>query len=167
MTPSKRYRNKIQKKNGCWNWMGVFSNGHPVFNVNGTRVQVRRWAWPGPYSSIPEYIGVNCGNRLCVRPEHLVAVNAGPAGKILVPPDKIVRFMIDHPKEHLRAMEKFNLTRHELIQILDTWYSSIPKAVSTRTAPMVRARTVQIDSTDRLMDDLLQLSEITEDSELD
>lgn len=56
-----------EPNSGCWLWEGSVAHGYPRLG----NAQVRRLA----YGTVPKgmHLDVNCGNRLCVNPDHLVA----------------------------------------------------------------------------------------------
>ena len=64
---------------GCWNWLGARSSqgSYPGFWVDGNFVYAHRFAYEQAYGEIPAgfHVHHSCGNRACVRPEHLIALS--------------------------------------------------------------------------------------------
>lgn len=65
---------KITKGDGCWEWNSTISRGYGVFSVGRKAFLAHRVVWELTFGPIPSGIQVNhkCGNRACVRPEHLL-----------------------------------------------------------------------------------------------
>lgn len=123
MNARERFRSKIIKIDGCWLWTGRTAGGVPIFEVDGRRVTARRWIWnKGPR---PEYIGSTCGDRLCVRPSHLVAIKRRQT-KPPPEPDEIVLYMQTHRDDVAGCMLKFDVTKQKLIDILNFYYLGQP-----------------------------------------
>lgn len=80
-TEEERFLSYVDESGDCWLWTGYCDRyGYPVFGKS-SRLSGKghRWSydrWVGP---IPEGHDVHhdCGNRACVRPEHLRAVEHG------------------------------------------------------------------------------------------
>ena len=86
LTPQdiERFWSKVNKTETCWIWQGatvqIFGNkDRPVFCKTTTYKHATRIAYELCIGRIPFPARVlqTCGNRLCVRPEHLVAASAG------------------------------------------------------------------------------------------
>lgn len=70
----KRFEDKFEKTEGCWNWEGVLStNGYGVFRLDSKLARASRVAYSIYVDEIPENKQVfhNCFNRKCVNPAHL------------------------------------------------------------------------------------------------
>lgn len=75
---AERFWEKVQKDDGCWNWMASLSKpgyGQLVVKINGKKTMMRasRIAWELNYGKIPAGLFVchSCDNRKCCRPDHL------------------------------------------------------------------------------------------------
>jgi hypothetical protein len=79
-----RFWRHVEKGPGCWRWTGATrSGGYGVFRVGARSVTAHRLVWEvtnGPIpvepagpggAGQPWVVGHTCGNRRCVRPEHL------------------------------------------------------------------------------------------------
>lgn len=162
MTPKQRFNAKVRKEpSGCWIWLGRLRDGQPIFEVDGKRVQARRWAWRS--KEVPRRLGTACGQARCVRPAHLTAVWSGPKPKSPEKPDEIVAYMLEHPRDHRGCMRRFTLTEDELLEILETYYASIPRPdAPTEKAPLVSSRSTPV-ATNTFAEALFQLVESTDE----
>jgi hypothetical protein len=74
-----RFMRRVQVLDGpgaCWQWLGGQSEGRGMFSVQGCAVMAARWSFlhhVGPVAA-GDVVRAACGNKLCVRPEHLEAV---------------------------------------------------------------------------------------------
>jgi DNA-binding XRE family transcriptional regulator len=69
-----RFWEKVDKTNGCWIWNGgQFQNGYGKFTIKGRQYRAHRVSYELAHGPIPAdaLLRHTCGNRLCVRPEHL------------------------------------------------------------------------------------------------
>lgn len=78
-----RFRTRVRLSSapgGCWTWAGRhIGNGYGAFEGGDTHGQyAHRAAWVMRYGPVPSGARVahRCGNRLCVRPEHLLLIPA-------------------------------------------------------------------------------------------
>jgi hypothetical protein len=78
MTPPEvRFDAKVAKTDGCWNWSAAInSKGYGVVSQFGRLHLAHRAAFRRFIGPIPAGMAIDhtCGNRRCVRPEHLEAV---------------------------------------------------------------------------------------------
>lgn len=68
-----RFWRKVRKGESCWTWTAcITETGYGRFGA-GKLWQAHRYSWTIEYGPIPAGHCVlhRCGNRLCVRPEHL------------------------------------------------------------------------------------------------
>jgi hypothetical protein len=64
----------------CMNWQGApDAGGYGKFRVDGRSMRAHRVIYAETHGEIPDGLHVDhlCGNRLCVRPDHLEAVTPG------------------------------------------------------------------------------------------
>lgn len=65
---------KYEMEGECWRYVGPYRvDGYPVINLDGKRQILRRVLYENLIDSIPygKLIGNTCGNRWCIRIEHL------------------------------------------------------------------------------------------------
>lgn len=69
-----RFWSKVQKSPGCWLWMAGTDGRYGVIRISGKCKKAHRVAYELEYGSIPDghCIHHRCGNKLCVKPMHLV-----------------------------------------------------------------------------------------------
>jgi hypothetical protein len=89
-TPFKRFEAMVRKGPQCWDWIGSTVDGYGQFGFQvpdeGRRmIPAHRFAWESAFGAIPGGADVlhRCGNRACVRPDHLVLWD--PAGALNLP----------------------------------------------------------------------------------
>ncbi len=64
----------VRSEDGCWGWLGSLKpDGYPRFKMDGKMVLARQIMWSLTQGSDPgdARIVSTCGNRVCVRPDHL------------------------------------------------------------------------------------------------
>lgn len=77
-SPQQRFWRKVRIPDdpdiGCWSWIGAKNQwGVGVMNVDGRPVSVHRFAWSLYFDDVaPAALSQSCGNRSCVRREHLL-----------------------------------------------------------------------------------------------
>lgn len=80
MTLSERFWAKVQKTDGCWNWIGAMSiDGYGRMLRGGKNVNAHRIAYELLVGPIPSGLTLDhlCRNRKCVNPSHLEPVTRG------------------------------------------------------------------------------------------
>ena len=73
----KRFFNKIEQTNNCWNWIGgKQTNGYGMFWTGKELVLSHRFSYELFKDKIPKGYTIDhlCRNRVCVNPEHLEVV---------------------------------------------------------------------------------------------
>ena len=90
LTPVKRFNATVHHGPACWEWLGSTIDGYGQFVTvvpgEGRRqIPAHRFAWEVAFGAIPPGVDVlhTCGNRACVRPDHLVLWD--PAGALRLP----------------------------------------------------------------------------------
>lgn len=71
----KRFWEKVDKTNSCWNWIGSFlkKTGHGQFQTENGMDYAHRFSWKLHFGEIPKGMFVlhKCDNGKCVNPNHL------------------------------------------------------------------------------------------------
>lgn len=73
----------IDKKYGCWVWMGAKDKGYGVINFRGTNQKIHRLLYAVFIQPLPDYDGVHildhivCNNPSCCNPNHVKLVEQG------------------------------------------------------------------------------------------
>lgn len=73
-SPVERFWAKVQKSEGCWEWMGSrLPRGYGRLKTKDGIVYTSRFSWELHFGEIPEGLNVlhECDNPPCVRPDHL------------------------------------------------------------------------------------------------
>ena len=78
-----RFWAKVQKSDGCWNWIGATDGRYGQFFLTGELVRAHRFAYEQAYGVIPAGLWVlhKCDNPRCIRPDHLsIGIQQRPSG---------------------------------------------------------------------------------------
>lgn len=77
MTIFEKFWKRVEKTDGCWNWIGaVGQHGYGVFSVNSTPYLAHRFSGKLFFGDIDgKEIHHKCKNRRCVNPKHLQVVD--------------------------------------------------------------------------------------------
>ena len=61
------------KETGCWNWLGVTSDGYGDFGFNNNYQKAHRFSYAYFRGEFPKDLSIDhkCRNRKCVNPDHL------------------------------------------------------------------------------------------------
>lgn len=72
----KRFWNKVNKTDSCWDWTGSTQYGYGRFSLNGRSLLAHRVSYTWLRGQIPDHLVVDhlCRNRGCVNPEHMELV---------------------------------------------------------------------------------------------
>lgn len=72
-----RFEKYVDKTESCWNWTGATRTGYGLFRMDGRILSAHRVAYVLENFTIPDHAVLHhkCGNRKCVRPEHLQCVD--------------------------------------------------------------------------------------------
>ena len=73
LTLEQRFKLKVRKTPVCWEWTGAKTRGYGQIGTGGKVQYAHRVSWELVNGQIPEgmFLDHRCGNRLCVRPDHL------------------------------------------------------------------------------------------------
>ena len=123
-TPVKRFDAMVEKGPGCWQWTGSTTRmGYGHFSVmtlgeGRQMIPAHRFAWEQACGAIPDGVDVLhlCGNRICVRPDHLALRDPGKTSR---PPTsrqlQILRVWVDLGmkwKSHTRIAARLGVRPH-------------------------------------------------------
>lgn len=110
----KRFFDKVDKTENCWNWKAATRSGYGVLKINRKLISAHRLSWEIHYGKIPENILVchHCDNKKCVNPKHLFlgtysdnAKDAFNKGRMTMPIGRNFKKM-HYPKNASISLEK-------------------------------------------------------------
>lgn len=142
----------------CWLWRGAVNpRGYPRTLWAGTRVHPRRPVWEQTYGAIENllFVCADCGNRLCVRPQHLFLSDQrrhsqtqldGPTAPNTITNDVVT------------ALRSLRARGHRIVALADRFHLSVP--VTSRL--IYRIACQEFDSLLTLEQWIDQLSELDE-----
>jgi hypothetical protein len=89
-TADKRFAAMVLTGSGCWSWIGSTDHlgygqfGLMVAGEGRKMVRAHRFAWEQASGAIPDGVDVLhlCGNRICVRPDHLALRGAAETSRL-------------------------------------------------------------------------------------
>jgi DNA-binding CsgD family transcriptional regulator len=120
-TPDRRFAAMVVTGPGCWSWTGSTDHlGYGQFLLiipgEGRRmVRAHRFAWEQASGAIPDGVDVlhRCGNRICVRPDHLALRDPEETSMLPTPRQlQILRVWVDLGmkwKSHARIAEELGV----------------------------------------------------------
>ena len=123
-TVDKRFDAMVEKGPGCWQWTGSTTRlGYGQFSVmvpgEGRRmIPAHRYARERASGAIPDGVDVLhlCGNRICVRPDHLALRDPAKTSRLPTPGQlRILRVWVDLGmkwKSHTRIAEELGVRPH-------------------------------------------------------
>jgi HNH endonuclease len=75
----KKFWSHVEKTDWCWLWRGpCATRGYPQFSANDVHILAHRYAYIAMNGDIPKEIEIvrQCGERLCVNPDHMLSMTA-------------------------------------------------------------------------------------------
>jgi hypothetical protein len=105
-----RFEKLVDKTDYCWNWKGSTRTGYGLFKMDGRTMSAHRVSYVLEHLTLPEGSVVHhkCGNRLCVRPDHLQCID---------PKDNVAEMY--ERQNYLRAIERLEKEVKELRKKLE------------------------------------------------
>ena len=138
-TVAERFWAKVDKGggNGCWLWTGArFENGYGQTCLDGRRARAHRVAYVLTHGAIPDDCRIyqNCANRLCCKPDHLLAQTVqdkmrlprrerGPRKKLTM---EQVRAIIQS-KNPWDLAKRFGCSYDTINRVRAAWWDDIPR----------------------------------------
>jgi DNA-binding CsgD family transcriptional regulator len=125
-TPGVRFASMVSTGPGCWSWKGSTDHlGYGQFSLmvpgEGRRmVRTHRFAWEQASGAIPDGVDLIhlCGNRVCVRPDHLTLRDPGETSKLPTSRQlQILRVWVDlgmKRKSHTPMATRLGLRPHSV-----------------------------------------------------
>lgn len=68
----------------CWHWLGAVEHGYPTAKIDGKNTRLRTYLFGNAGKG--KYVGTTCGNRDCLNPHHIRALN-----RVRLKPDAVAK----------------------------------------------------------------------------
>lgn len=133
----KRFWDKVDKTNNCWNWTAskIDNRGRFRFRFNNKMMYSSRVSWFIHYGYFPNlWVCHKCDNPSCVRPDHLFLGTdldnhkdrdiKGRNGKSKLTNEQI-SLILDSKEKTQQLMERYNVSYHTIYRIKKDFLGNI------------------------------------------